>query len=363
MTTRSTSTPGATSRGSEATLLARLGLPASASPQDVEVAHEELVGFLETAPIGLRPWAAREIDRVDEAYALLSDPTQDRTVAATTAIAGATVKAATMDSAPVELDDDSLDDFAEDAPVSRHDRRETERRQRATARRQKAGQGAANGSNRFVRRLAIIAIGIVGVVAIAIAGFNMGGGTRLPGVTGTPDPAAIASPAIDTARVAELMQRISADPRDVESLQSLADIYYIANDFETAGGFLETILTVDPEDLTARLALGAALFNLGKPDEAEAHWRQVLTVDPDNLEALYDLGFMYLSRTPADVESARREWTRVIEIAPDSDVAKSIEQHLASLDASPAPGASAPATSSPGSSAPSPVASPTASGD
>ena len=39
-------------------LLGRLGLRASASDQEVEAAHDELVEFLELAPNGMKPWAA-----------------------------------------------------------------------------------------------------------------------------------------------------------------------------------------------------------------------------------------------------------------------------------------------------------------
>jgi tetratricopeptide (TPR) repeat protein len=164
------------------------------------------------------------------------------------------------------------------------------------------------------------------------------------------------------ARVAELMEKIQADPKDVVSLQALADIYFLANEFETAGGFLEKILSIDSQDLTARLALGAVLFNIGQPDDAEDHWRQVLAIDPDNLEAHYDLGFLYLSRDPADVEQAKLEWARVVEIAPDSDIAKSVQQHLASFETVPAPseGASPEPTSG---TSPAPATSPAPSGE
>ena len=311
MSVRTTTEPGGSARAVEAGLLARLGLPANASTQQVETAHDELIGFLEQAPTELRSWAAREIDAIDEAYALLSDPTIDRSALAAEATAPVTAAA-------------------------------TAKRQRATSQQAGASSGATaapapSARRRQALRAVIIAAALVGVVAIVIVGYNMGG-PAVPGVAGSPDPAAAASPAVDTERVAGLMQKIQANPKDVESLQALADIYYLAGDFETAGGFLEKILTVDPQNLTARLALGAALFNLGKPQEAETHWRQVLSVDPDNLEAHYDLGFMYLSEKPSNLAQAKVEWARVVEIAPDSDVAKSIEQHLASLDASPAPG-------------------------
>ena len=225
----------------------------------------------------------------------------------------------------------------------------------------------ANPGVRRLRRAGVIAAAMVGVAAIAVIGFNMGGTTGVPGVAGSPEPAA-ASPAIDTAKVGDLMQKIQADPKDISSLQALADIYYAGNQFETAAGFLRKIIAIDAGNVTARLALGAATFNVGQPTEAEAQWREVLKTDPNNLEAHYDLGFMYLSRDPADLASAKVEWTKVIAIAPDSDVAKSVRQHLASLDGSPAPGSSgagaspSPAETAAATAAPSPAGAPAPSG-
>ena len=91
--------------------------------------------------------------------------------------------------------------------------------------------------------------------------------------------------------------------------------------------------------MTARLPLGAAYFNIGKPDLAQTQCARH-RAGAEHLEAHYDLGFMYLSQDPADLASAKTEWQKVIAIAPDSDVAKTIEQHLASLDKTASPGPS-----------------------
>jgi len=361
----------------EAALLARLGLLPAASSQDVETAHDELVEFLEEAPADLRVWARTQIGAIDEAYALLSDPTIDRStlsaVEASAIVAPAskpTVVPAAERAEPIG--DDDVDAMIEDQPKHPKARRSTRRSSQAAARRDPVGGPLGAGEVRLVRRLALVAAVMVGVVAVAIVGYNLNGGTGVPPVNGSPDAGAAASPAIDTVKVAELMQKIQADPKDTASLQSLADIYYLAGDFETAGGFLEKVLTVDSNNVTARLALGAALFNLGKSDGAETQWRQVLAIEPDNLEAHYDLGFMYLSATPPDIANVKLEWNKVIAIAPGSDVAKTVATHLATLEASPAPGASgAPASAAPAASAApsasagpsaSPVASPAASG-
>jgi len=350
-----------TSTSVEGTLLARLGLPPEASSQEVETAHDELVEFLESAPPDLRTWARGQIGSVDEAFALLSDPTIDRSGAAAVAAPAATATAsraatsmADTRSEPID-EDDLIEQFAEGpAPAGVGKEREA----RTTVK--TANPPTATTSRRpLVRRIAIICAAVVGVVAIAIAGFNLNGGTGVPAINGTPAPEAAASGGIDTAKVAELMTKISADPNDTTSLQSLADIYYGAGDYESAGGFLEKIIAVDPNAVTARIALGAALFNLGNTDGAEAQWRAVLAVEPDNLEAHYDLGFMYLSLTPPDVANVRVEWGKVVAIAPDSDVAKTVATHLATLDASPAPSAASVAASAGPSTAPSAAPSPT----
>ena len=84
--------------------------------------------------------------------------------------------------------------------------------------------------------------------------------------------------------------------------------------------------------MTALLALGAAQFNLGDAASAEKQWLAVLAIDPKNVEAYYDLGFMYLSQNPPDMANVKLQWGKVIEIDPNSDVAKTVATHLDSLD-------------------------------
>jgi cytochrome c-type biogenesis protein CcmH/NrfG len=334
LTTRTTRSTRRDASNLEATLLARLGLPATASSQDVEAAHDALVEFLEGTPSDLRGWARQQIELIDEAFALLSDPTADRSALADGAIAAPALAPAPRAAKVVAKNVE---------PVDRPE--------------------AATG-NRLLRRLAILGIGVVAIVAIAIAGFNLNGGTGVPPVNGTPAPEAAASPAIDQAQVADLMQKIAANPQDVASLKSLADLYYQANDFTTAGTFLEKILAIDPKNVTALLALGAVQFNVGDAADAEKQWRSVLAIDDQNVDAHYYLGFMYFYEQPPDVANVKLEWGKVMEIAPNSDMATTVSAHLASLEASPAPGASGSATSPAPSNSPEaiPAVSPAASG-
>ena len=60
--------------GAENELLARLGLPLSASPEDVDQLHLAVSQYLAAAPSGIRGWAHAQASALDEAYLKLTDP-------------------------------------------------------------------------------------------------------------------------------------------------------------------------------------------------------------------------------------------------------------------------------------------------
>lgn len=348
----------------ERDLLARLGLGPGASNGEIEAAHDEILDFLAGVPSSLRGWAEVQLTEADEAYARLngapasasSFPAERRHDAA-----------APLASPPVRggIDDDDgfLDDPDEPVVITRRERRAA---QAQTAQPQARRSAAAAGAGALVIQAGTLRkgliFGVAGILVVAMVigvyGFAPGG---LPGITGTPKPQATAG--IDTAQITALMQKIAANPGDTVSLMSLANLYYGAGDYANAATWLKKILAIDPKNVDALLALGAAQYNTGDDASAELSWRQVLAIDPKNLEAHYDLGFMYFSQSPQNVAKAREEWGQVIALAPDSDIAKTVAAHLASLGGSPAPGSPAPsgsgaqAPSGSGAPAPSPAAS------
>ncbi|HEX5148108.1 MAG TPA: hypothetical protein VFW02_03425 [Candidatus Limnocylindrales bacterium] len=312
--------PADTSRQLERELLARLGLSFDANTQDLESAHDELIAFLESAPHDLGGWAERQIAIADEAYVLLSDPTKS--------LAGVSIEPL-----PAMNSDGSLVRTVSAAPP--------------------ALVGARAGSP--VRRVLLAAVGVVAALTVVFAVYASGA-PAVPGVTGTPAPETSGQAQLDTSEVSELMRNIQADPTDVTSLQALGDLYFQAGDYATAATWETKVLALEPRNLTALLGLGAATFNQGNAIDAEKHWRKVLEIDPYNLEAHYDLGFMYFSQNPPDIERTTIEWNSVIEIAPESDIAKTVATHLDTLEtwaASSVPSGS-PAASSPGATTPRP---------
>ena len=58
----------------ETELLAQLGLPASASPEDVDQLHQAVSDYLSAAPPEIRGWARAQVAALDAAYITLTDP-------------------------------------------------------------------------------------------------------------------------------------------------------------------------------------------------------------------------------------------------------------------------------------------------
>jgi tetratricopeptide (TPR) repeat protein len=158
-------------------------------------------------------------------------------------------------------------------------------------------------------------------------GIDPGPATAAPGAP-TAAPGAPTAVPVDQAKVAALTTKLTANPKDIVSLQALSDIYFAASDYKTASAWEERVLAIDPTNEVALLAAGAAQFNLGNLVEAKKQWLVAAGLYPKNAEVHYDLGFLYMSQTPPDSASMQAEWKQVVAIDPNSDLAKTVASRL-----------------------------------
>lgn len=297
-------------------LLGRLGLRADASDKDVEIAHNGLVEFLELAPGDVKPWAAARTTDLDEAFALLSGPEQELVPPAAVAAAAAsegldeTPLPSAVSAAPVPS--------APDAPVS----------------------SAPSWGGKLVRPQMLWALVPVLVIAVILGVYFMGKGSDVPGINGTPTNQATTAAAngatpVDQAKVGALMIKISANPKDIASLQGLGNIYFAAQDYKNAVVWEQKLLAVDPKNKVALISIGAAQFNSGNQADAKKNWLVAAGLYPKEAEVHYDLGFLYFSQTPPDKVNMTIEWKKVIAIDPNSNLAKTVSTHIQSASATP----------------------------
>ena len=400
-------------------LLARLGLPTSASPEVIDELHQAVSQYLATAPSEIRGWAHAQAAALDEAYLLLTDPVglegsalmsptrppavvpggpatppaRRDSVPAAVPVEGASPAAVvdvvgndaagaagTVAPAGDEADFTDLevlyasvtpsahrdmlpDQGTKPAQVAARATVRTRSRHRVVATPVTAPIVAPQGANPW-KRLVIAGVAVIAVAGGVLGVYQMGAGSGSPAATdGNVAKATPTAPAVDQAKVADLMAKIQANPKDTVSLLALADEFYAGEQYAQAATFLDQLLAIEPENIQALLARGAVSFNLGDLDAAEATWKKVVAIDPKNAEVHYDLGFLYLNQPAPDWAGVQREWNLVIELDPGSDLAKTVQSHLDSLvAASMLPGGS-PAASGTASAAPSitPSASPAAS--
>ncbi|MEO8519002.1 MAG: hypothetical protein ABI438_07445 [Dermatophilaceae bacterium] len=283
-------------------LLRRLGLPADASDRDIEAARNVLAEFLELAPRKVHLWTAAQSADVEEAFALLSGPEQ---LLISTGQGTMRVQPR-PDETPARLGPSPVAPVALTATTSKRRR------------------------NQILWAVApLLAIAVVFVV------FQLGNSPSASDASGTPSAQQTSAPSgapsvvpVDGTKVAALMKKISANPKDTASLLVLGDIYFAAADYKNAIIWEQKTLDVAPKNQAALLAIGASQFNMGNKAEAKKHWLVAAGLYPKNAEVHYDLGFLYLSQTPSDKVNMTAEWNKVIAIDPTSDLAKSVSSHL-----------------------------------
>lgn len=91
---------------------------------------------------------------------------------------------------------------------------------------------------------------------------------------------------------------------------------------------LEEIVQSDPDNVDARLELGVLYFNQRQVTLATQQWEEVTRLDANNVTAWYNLGFAYMSADPPDMGAVQDAWQRVVDIAPDSELAQTVTMHL-----------------------------------
>lgn len=217
----------------------------------------------------------------------------------------------------------------------------------APLRRRREPRPLTRGRQGLTRGLRFAALGAftAGVVlAVYVSGLTPPAATGAAMPPGHPDVAASALPAVvpslDAAQAAALAAKAAANPGDTDTLTALARLYAEAGEWQDAASWQGRLAQAKPADTDVALILGVYQFNAGDLAAAERTWEGIVGTDPAKAEAWYDLGFLYLGKSPAEPDRARAAWQKVIDLAPGTALADTVANHLSALStASPAPAA------------------------
>lgn len=146
----------------------------------------------------------------------------------------------------------------------------------------------------------------------------------------------------DDARIEALRKRLQKDPGSIAFAQ-LAEEYRRAGRFSEAIDVCRAGLARHPGYLSARVTLGRALLEVGDIESAQRELTDVLRVAPDNLSAIR--GIAEVHRKKGEIPEALEQFRSAFEMAsPDPTIEEVVrdlrrEAMAAVLPSSPGPGA------------------------
>ena len=141
------------------------------------------------------------------------------------------------------------------------------------------------------------------------------GSASLPAAPGTPGTSAM--PTAESLRpvAAPLLAALKVDPKNVETLVQLGNLYYDHHTYPEAIEYYTRALELRPKDVNVRTDLGTAFWYAGFPEKAVAEYQKSLAVDPTHANTLFNLGVVR-SEGLKDYAGAIAAWEKLLAAHP-----------------------------------------------
>jgi cytochrome c-type biogenesis protein CcmH/NrfG len=148
----------------------------------------------------------------------------------------------------------------------------------------------------------------------------------MPGMGGAP-PTPDQMKQMADKKVAPLLEQISKNPNDVDTILKVGGFYMAAQQFDSAQKYFQKAVDVKatPETLT-RLANSEAYGS--QPDKAIDHLNKALQLDPKYANALFNLG-MLKWQAKGDTKGAIACWETLIKTNPNHPQIEQVKQMVA----------------------------------
>lgn len=127
------------------------------------------------------------------------------------------------------------------------------------------------------------------------------------------------------------LKLLEADPKDLNSLVGLGNLYFDNELFQLAANMYERAIRIDSGNTYVRTKLGESYLELGLTDIAIREFNRVLKDNPEHETAHYNLGIA-LWKGKGDLEGARKEFQKCVELDPESRIAKTAKQKIEQID-------------------------------
>jgi tetratricopeptide (TPR) repeat protein len=185
---------------------------------------------------------------------------------------------------------------------------------------------------------------LLGAVCLAVglaAGWLIRGWESPASGGAAPQQAAVAAntPAPNTAQLkqkadaqaAPLLAQLKSQPEDADLLSSIGNLYYDAQQYQTAIDYYTRSLKAKPTDASVRTDLGTAYWYLGNADSAIDQFNTALTYAPTNPNTLFNRGLVKW-QGKGDAPGAIADFKKLLATNPGYDARDKVEQMLAQVE-------------------------------
>jgi cytochrome c-type biogenesis protein CcmH/NrfG len=132
-------------------------------------------------------------------------------------------------------------------------------------------------------------------------------------------------------QAAPLIAKLNADPKNLELLTSVGNVYYDARQYPVAVDYYGRALAMKPSDAAVRTDMATAYWYLGDADKAIAEFNTALKYAPTNPNTLFNLG-MVKWEGKHDSTGAIADWKKLLSTTPDYAARDQVEKMLSDVE-------------------------------
>jgi tetratricopeptide (TPR) repeat protein len=136
-----------------------------------------------------------------------------------------------------------------------------------------------------------------------------------------------------TEKLEQLKEQLADDKNNRETITQIANIYYDLDQYAEAISYYEQALTIEPDDPTVLADCGVMYFKAGDSDKALTYIDRAIILQPDLAQPWFNKGLILMAGKNEPMQAVET-WRHYIELAPESEQAKFIQQQIDIVESS-----------------------------
>jgi tetratricopeptide (TPR) repeat protein len=132
-------------------------------------------------------------------------------------------------------------------------------------------------------------------------------------------------------QAAPMIAKLKADPKNLDLLTSIGNLYYDAQQYPVAIDYYGRELQIKPSDTAVRTDMATANWYMGDADTAIGEFNKALTYAPTNPNTLFNLGLVKW-QGKHDSAGAIAEWKKLLAANPTYESKDKVEQMLSDVE-------------------------------